>query len=81
MALNFIYEQYGQRPRTLDHPWLNLAELSQKVSDMGSPVNRCFGFIDETVRPIARPTQNQGEVFSGHKRVHALKFQAVTLPN
>ena len=50
-----------------------------------TPVNgvaySCFGFIDGTVRPIARPTQNQREVFSGHERCQAIKFQAVTLPN
>ena len=30
---------------------------------------------------IARPKNNQREVYNGHKRVHALKFQSVVLPN
>lgn len=30
---------------------------------------------------IARPKNNQREVYSGHKRAHALKFQSVVLPN
>ena len=41
----------------------------------------CFGFIDGTVRPIARPGDNQCILYNGHKRVHALKFQSVVLPN
>ena len=40
----------------------------------------CFGFIDGTVRPICRPQENQGIVYNGHKRVHALKYQSVALP-
>ena len=40
-----------------------------------------FGFVDGTVRPICRTGENQRLVYNGHKRVHALKFQAVALPN
>src|SRR4051794_28192081 len=35
-----------------------------------------WGFIDGTVRPIARPTRHQRQVYNGHKRVHAIKFQS-----
>ena len=47
----------------------------------GAALTNCFGFINGTVRPICRPTQYQKIVFNGHKRVHSLKFQSVTLPN
>ena len=47
----------------------------------GSPLNNCFGFIDGPVRPICRPDENQQIVDNGHKRIHALKFQSVALPN
>ena len=47
----------------------------------GAALENCFGFIDGTVRPICRPGQNQRSVYNGHKRVHVLKFQSVTLPN
>ena len=47
----------------------------------GSPLPQCFGFIDGTVRPICRPIHFQEVVYNGHKRVHALKYQAVSLPN
>ena len=41
----------------------------------------CFGFVDGTVRPCSRPGQNQRILFNGHKRIHALKFQSVVIPN
>ena len=40
-----------------------------------------FGFIDGTVRQISRPKYNQRIMYGGHKRKHAIKFQAVTLWN
>ena len=33
------------------------------------------------MRPICRRKENQRVVYNGHKRVHALKFQAVVTPN
>ena len=33
------------------------------------------------MRPISPPDQQQRIVYNGHKRVHALKFQSVALPN
>ena len=41
----------------------------------------CFGFVDGTVRPICRLTKHQRVVYNGHKWVHSIKFQSVTLPN
>ena len=37
--------------------------------------------MDGTVRSICRTGENQRLVCNGHKRVNALKFQAVALPN
>ena len=79
LVLNIVCQEHGQCLFTFDYTWLNLAELSQKVSDKESPLGACFGFIDGAVRPIAHPTQNQREEFSGRKRCHAPKSQAVTL--
>ena len=42
---------------------------------------RIWGFIDGTVRPICRPGAHQRMYFNGHKRVHSLKFQAVSTPD
>jgi nuclease HARBI1 len=55
--------------------WMNA------VKSAGAPLNRCYGFVDGTVRPICRPSQFQKQAYNGHKRVHALKFQSVSAPD
>jgi hypothetical protein len=56
----------------------------------GAPAGRdnVVGFVDGTVRPICRPgdllgpgTDVQREVYNGHKRIHALKYQGTVAPN
>ena len=44
-------------------------------------MSNCWGFVDGTVRPIARPGEYQRVLYNGYKRVHALKFQSVVAPN
>lgn len=53
----------------------------QAVHSKGAPLSNCWAFIDGTARPICRPTQQQRIYFSGHKRVHALKYQSLMCPN
>ena len=48
---------------------------------LGAPLGNCFGFIDGTVRGIARPQENQRVMYNGHKRIHSIKFQSVVIPN
>ena len=59
----------------------SLQRYADAVARRGAALQNCFGFVDGTVRPICRPGENQRIVYNGHKRVHALKFQSVTLPN
>ena len=66
--IDHIYAQHAHRLNDWNQPML-------------APVRSCFGFVDGTVRRIARPKNNQRQVYNGHKRVHGLKFQNVTLPN
>ena len=47
----------------------------------GAALDNSFGFIDGTVRPMCKPATHQRVVCNGHKKIHALKFQAVALPN
>lgn len=64
--------------------WLRpeyLKIYSTAVSQKGSPLRRCWGFIDGTARPMCRPSFAQVVAFSGHKRCHCLKFQSVMVPN
>nr|XP_037270556.1 uncharacterized protein LOC119162191 [Rhipicephalus microplus] len=67
-----------------NHTWLNLdtlEEFSKAVPAKGAPLTNCWAFIDGTAQPICRPTRNQKVYFSGHKRVHALKYEAIMCPN
>lgn len=83
-VLDYVYTLHSHRITTWNPILLNRESLrtyAQAISDKGSPLNNCFGFIDGTVRPITRPGKHQRIVYNGHKRVHALKFQSVALPN
>ena len=67
-----------------NHPFLsqaNLERYARATTRKGSPITNRFGSIDGTVRQISRPGENQRILYNGHKRVHALKFQSVAIPN
>lgn len=53
------------------------------VAEKSGCLTNCIGFIDGTVLKIARPTDHglQNVAYNGHKRAHALKFQALTTPD
>ena len=78
-----MYDLHHRRITAWNQAILNplvLQHYADTVSDKGAALNNCFGFVDGTVRPICRPGEHQRMVYNGHKRVHALKFQAVALP-
>ena len=82
--LGFIYNVHGHKVLNWNHDLLSPANLQMYVDAVtakGAPLDNCFGFIDETIRAIARPEQHQRILYNGHKRVHALKFQSIALPN
>jgi len=58
-----------------------LQRYADAISGQGAPLDNCFGFVEGTVRPISSPDERQRIVYNGHKRVHALKFQSLSLPN
>ena len=74
-VLDYVYDRHGHRLTQWNKQYADV------ISAKGSPLDNCFGFVDGTVRPISRPGQHQRAVYNGHKRVHALKFQSVALPN
>lgn len=83
-VLDWVYNTHGHRLTSWDQPFLSrdsLENYARAIAGKGGPLKNCFGFIDGTVRQICRPNKNQRVVYNGHKRVHALKFQAVALPN
>lgn len=55
--------------------------LFQAVHARGAPLRSCWGFIDGTAGRMCRPTVDQKEFFSGHKRCHVVKYQAVMCAN
>ena len=83
-VIDYIYERHGEKITHWNHRLLNpqcLQEYAAAVHRKGAALENCFGFVDGTVKQICRPGQMQRTVYNGHKRVHALKFQSVTLPN
>lgn len=84
LVLDYIYDEHSHKVMQWNHVLLspaNLENYANAVYAKGAPLANCFGFIDGTVRPISRPGENQRVVYNGHKRVHALKYQSVALPN
>nr|CAI5867325.1 unnamed protein product [Callosobruchus analis] len=64
--------------------WLNRDKLefyAEAIHSKGAPMTNCWGFIDGTPRKICRPSQNQEEYYSGHKRYHCLKYQSILCPD
>ena len=83
-VMDNIFDTHSHRISQWNHDILSpplLQEYADAIHAKGAPPENCFGFIDGTVRPIARPDQRQRIVYNGHKRVHSLKFQSVALPN
>jgi hypothetical protein len=40
-----------------------------------------WGFIDDTLRNVCRPTRFQRAAYSGHKHTHGIKFQSIVTPD
>ena len=82
-VMDFLFDRHAQRLTQWNPDILNSQALqmyAEAVSARGAPHQNCFGFVDGTVRPIARPGEHQRLVYNGHKWVHSLKFQSLVLP-
>ncbi|XP_070388867.1 uncharacterized protein [Dermacentor albipictus] len=67
-----------------NHTWVDLPTIdmfAQAIHSKGAPLHNCLGFIDGTARAICRPSTSQKVFFSGHKRVHSVKYQSIMCPN
>lgn len=83
-VIDYVYDVHGHLITQWNQDLLNhgaLQRYADAISGQGAPLDNCFGFVDGTVRPISRPDERQRIVYNGHKRVHALKFQSLSLPN
>lgn len=64
--------------------WLDRNQMmyySQAVHAKGGAMENCWGFIDGTARQICRPSIDQENYYSGHKRYHCLKYQSILCPD
>ena len=83
-VMGHVVESFKHLLTTFEQQWLQIEQLEQyahAVFQQSQALDNCWGFIDGTVRPICRPVENQKPVYNGHKRVHALKYQAVVAAN
>jgi hypothetical protein len=51
------------------------------VNDILPGCDCVAGFVDGTLRPIARPKDDQRSFYSGHKKHHGYKYQGVSFPD
>jgi nuclease HARBI1 len=58
-----------------------LAAYAQAIYETGVPIETIWAFLDCTLIQMCRPTWFQRQAFSGHKKYHVLKYQALGLPN
>ena len=80
-VLDWMYDVHGYHLTSWNQNFLSPASLEEYVkaiTQRGSPLTNCLGFIDGTV-DLAKC--NALCTMNGHKRVHALKFQAIAVPN
>lgn len=84
-VMGLIHQNKGKLLNNLNNiHWLTEQRLqiyAQSLLSKGSSIHNCWGFIDGTPRAICRPSQDQQEYFSGHKRFHCLKYQSVVCPD
>ncbi|KIJ22561.1 hypothetical protein M422DRAFT_197030 [Sphaerobolus stellatus SS14] len=59
----------------------NLRKYADALVAYGIPVPTVFGLIDCTIRQTCRPTWYQELAYTGYKKFHGSKYQAVSLPN
>ena len=64
------YDRFHHLIDSLDLVWLDPEIFSKAIHAKGAPLTQCWGFIDGTQRPIARPIHSQKVMYSGHKRIH-----------
>ncbi|ETW01633.1 hypothetical protein H310_06264 [Aphanomyces invadans] len=83
-VVQHVYDKFGHLLQW-DYDRLNadwMKSCGDAIHAQGAPLTTCIGFIDGTVRGICRPGKKvQKSVYNGHKRKHALKYQAVTSPD
>lgn len=73
-----VARKYFLHPRLFQHRFQWYADIIAQKSNQA--VTNVWGFLDATFRRTCRPIEYQRVCYSGHKRDHGLKFQAVVVP-
>lgn len=71
-VLDYIYNTHNHLITRWNHTMLTpraLEVYAETIHGKGATLQNCFGFVDGTVRPIARPDEHQRIMYNGHKRV------------
>ena len=70
--VDHIYQQHAEKLNNWNQPMLVPGQLqiyADTIHAKGVPLDSCFGFVDGTVRQIARPKSSQRQVYNRQKRV------------
>ncbi|KAJ3509517.1 hypothetical protein NLJ89_g5189 [Agrocybe chaxingu] len=59
----------------------NMEKYAEAIYMAGAPLDSIWAFLDCTIRVMCRPSRHQRQAYSGYKKRHALKYQALKLPN
>lgn len=82
-TITFIYENQKEL-LYWDSTRLTSQQIAVYCDAIKTPGNLglCYGFIDATHRAICKPgTTPQRLFYSGYKKIHSIKFQAITTPD
>lgn len=81
-TVNYLFERYHEK-LFWDTSRLTLDQLHRYEAAIQSACGfrGIWGFIDGTVRPIARPMEQQEQYYSGHKCYHGIKYQGIVTPD
>lgn len=63
--VDFIIREKGHILKNVNQLWITrelIKRQCRSIYNKGSPYQRCFGFVDGTIRPSCRPTYDQRQV-------------------
>lgn len=86
VVINDVLEYLNTRyRRTLDwNPlvdYTKMREYAEAIRRRSQGVRKVWGFIDGTLMGICRPKRNQRPFYTGYKKRHGIKYQAITTPD
>ncbi|CAB1099714.1 unnamed protein product [Ectocarpus sp. CCAP 1310/34] len=83
LTIEAIFDRWGHLVNQLQHDAIlsKIDMFCQAIHEKGTPLTRCWGSIDGTIRAISRPKRSQRLWYNGRKRKHALKYQAIDTPD